>query len=259
MKWAAILDKSLLIRIFGYRAAFLHGDCLMLDRWRFVQQHLPVTANGESVLDVGCGSGAYAIALAKRGYTATGLSWDERNQSVAEQRARIAGAKATRFPIGDARKLDTMPHFAGKFDYILSLENIEHIIDDRKLMRDLAACLKPGGWLVLTTPNQNYRAITAEDNGPFPVVENGWHVRRGYTRAMLEELCAAAGLRIEQSGSCSGFFSQKLTWLMRRGRAAGWAAVLPLRIVPLLLDRLVARLTGYPDYSLTLVAYKPRF
>lgn len=252
------MDKSFLVRLFGYRAAFLHGDCLMLDRWRFVRQHFPVTANGETVFDVGCGSGAYTIGLAKRGYGATGLSWDERNQSIAEARARIVGATRASFPIGDARKLDALTQHAGQFDYVLSLENIEHIIDDRKLMRDLAACLKPGGWLVLTTPNKDYRAITPEDNGPFETVEAGWHVRRGYTRAMLEELCETAGLKVEQVGSCSGFFSQKLTWLIRKGGLAGWAAVLPLRILPVMFDRLIGRLTGYPDFSLTLVAYKPR-
>ncbi len=253
--------SSLLIRLFGYRAAFIHGDPLMLDRWRYVCRHLPFTRDGQKVFDVGCGSGAFTIGAAKRGYDAVGLSWDERNQSVAQERSAMVGVKAA-FPIGDARALDRLPEHIGAYDYVLSLENIEHIMDDRKLIRDLAACLKPGGWLILTTPNQVYRAITSEDDGPFSKVEDGWHVRRGYTPAMLRELAREAGLAVEAIESCSGFFSQKLTAPLRRlnrPKFLGWALILPLRILPPLFDGLIRRLTGYPDFSVTMVAYKPRF
>lgn len=253
------VDKSLLIRIFGYRAAFIHGDTAMLDRWNFVKRHIPRTGNGEKVFDVGCGSGAFTIGLARRGYDATGLSWDERNQKIAGERAMLANASKIDFPIGDARQLDQLEGHRGRYEYVLSLENIEHILDDRKLMHDLAACLVPGGWLVLSTPNKDYRAITPEDDGPFSVTEDGWHVRRGYTPGMLAELADEAGLDIEEIGYCTGFISQKLTWLIRRGRMFGWLLALPLRVLPPLFDPLIRKLTGYPDFSVTLVAYKPRF
>jgi 2-polyprenyl-3-methyl-5-hydroxy-6-metoxy-1,4-benzoquinol methylase len=167
-------QRATLIRLFGYRAAFVHGDPLMLDRWRYVCRYLPITGERKRLFDVGCGSGAFTIGAAKRGYDSVGLSWDERNQSVAEYRAKIAGVAAS-FPIGDARHLAEKPEHHESYDYVLSLENIEHILDDRKLIKDLASCLKPGGCLILTTPNQLYRAITPEDNGPFSKVEDGWH------------------------------------------------------------------------------------
>jgi len=75
---------------------------------------------------------------------------------------------------------------------------------------------------------------------------------------MLRELAMASGLEVEEISSCSGFFSQKLTVPMRRLGLLGWAMVLPLRILPLLFDGLIRRVTGYPDFSVTLVAYKPR-
>ncbi len=40
-------------------------------------------------------------------------------------------------------------------------------------------------------------------------------MRRGYTPRMLEELCKHAGLVVEQISYCSGFLSQKVTWLLR--------------------------------------------
>ena len=76
---------------------------------------------------------------------------------------------------------------------------------------------------------------------------------------MLAELADEAGLDIEEIGYCTGFISQKLTWLIRRGRMFGWLLALPLRVLPPLFDPLIRKLTGYPDFSVTLVAYKPRF
>ncbi len=254
-----MLDKSLLVRIFGYRAAFLHGDPLVLDRWRFVRKHLPETRNGERLFDVGCGTGAFTIGAAKRGYAAVGLSWDERNQRVAGERAQICGALTASFPIGDARQLDTLDQHIGAYDYVLSLENIEHVLGDTKLIRDLAACLKPGGWLIMSTPNKNYRAIVGSDNGPFNRVETGWHVRRGYTPAMLRELADIAGLQVEEISSCSGFISQKLTSVVVKLGAVGWLAILPFRILPPLLDRFIGWLFQYPDFCVTMVCYKPQF
>jgi len=253
-----MIDRSTLIRLFGYRAAFIHGDLLMLDRWQFVRRFLPLTRDQRSAFDVGCGTGAFTIGAAKRGYRAVGLSWDRRNQGMAETRAAITGAHAT-FPVGDARLLDSYTEHLGAYDYVLSLENIEHVIDDRKLMNDLSACLKPGGWLILSAPNQLYRAIERSDDGPFSKVEDGWHVRRGYTPAMLRELAELAGLEVEEIGYCSGFLSQKLTWILRRFGKLGWLMVLPGRVLPPLFDGLVRKLTGYPDFSITMVAYKPRY
>ena len=256
------MDRSILVRLVGFRAGFFHGDFLVYDRWRWLRKRLPKTRNGERLIDVGCGTGQFTIAAALRGYDAIGLSWDRRNQDVASRRASLCRAKAA-FPIQDVRKLHEKNEFVGQFDIAVCFETIEHIMDDRKLVRDIHACLRPGGTLLLTAPRYLLRAITPEDNGPFRKVEDGGHLRRGYTPAMLRELCAQAGFAVEEISSCSGFFAQKCTWLLRKLRRGPvplvWLALLPLRILPPLLDRLLARLTGWPDFTICLVAYKPRF
>jgi 2-polyprenyl-3-methyl-5-hydroxy-6-metoxy-1,4-benzoquinol methylase len=208
------------------------------------------------------------MGIARRGYEAVGLSWDERNQEVAAKRAAILGLNNVTFPIGDARHLDEHENFAARFDAVICFENIEHVIDDRKLFRDMFRCLKPGGRLYLTSPNYNYRPLSAEDMGPFSLVEDGSHVRRGYTPCMLRELCQEVGFEIEEITFVSHFFSQVLTRLGRafsgvlRGRLA-WLVTLPLRPLPLLLDgwlgRWVGSAVGWPGYSIALVAYKRRF
>jgi SAM-dependent methyltransferase len=256
------LDRSALVRILGFPATLLQGDTLIVDRWLWLRRRLPVTRNGERLLEVGCGSGAFTIGAARRGYRAVGLSWDEANQAVALERAKLCGVDDIAFPIQDARQLDQQAAFAGQFDVVLCFETIEHILDDRKLMRDMARCLKPGGRLLLTTPNYYYRAISPEDDGPFETRETGWHVRRGYSAEMLKELCRHGGLLVEEISSCSGFFSQKVTALWRAIKGPiqlRFLLTLPLRVLPLLLDAMIAKVTAWPDYSICVVACKPRF
>jgi 2-polyprenyl-3-methyl-5-hydroxy-6-metoxy-1,4-benzoquinol methylase len=257
------LVNSILVKLFGHPALIIHGDTLMLDRWKWLQSRLPITRNGESLVDIGCGSGAFTIGAALRGYHSLGLSWDQRNQSVASHRAHICNAGNALFDVLDVRKLASREDLYSSFDVAISFENIEHIIDDRKLMIDMAACLKPGGRLLLTTPYLLNQPISNDDMGPFTLVENGDHVRRGYSKAMLNELCLVAGLVPERYSHVSGFFSQKLTSLSRilsrLHPLLGWAIILPLRWLPSLVDQMIYRFTKYPYFSICLEAYKPKY
>ena len=252
--------KSLLVRIFGWRAALFHGSPTVLDRWAWLKARLPMTQS-EALIDIGCGTGAFTIGASRRGYRALGLSWDERNQAIAEQRARMSEAPNARFEVLDIRKLHARSDLASRFDVAILLEVIEHILDDGKLMKDAGACLKPGGLLLLTTPNYDYKPITKEDAGPFPPVETGWHVRKGYTSEDLIGLCAKTGLVSEEISFCSGFLSQKITgiqrWLRQVHPLVGWAVILPLRVLPPLFDSAITRWLRWPAYSICLQARKP--
>ncbi|MBF0288333.1 MAG: class I SAM-dependent methyltransferase [SAR324 cluster bacterium] len=255
------MDKSLLVKMIGFPATLIHGDTLVLDRWLWLKKRLPQTNNQEKLLDIGCGTGAFTIGAALRGYYTLGLSWDERNQKVASERAKMCNADSASFEVLDVRKLDTRDDLKGVFDIAICFENIEHIINDRKLIQDIVTCLKPGGRLLLTTPYLLFRPITSGDNGPFSEVEDGGHVRRGYTKSMLEELCQHAGLVLERTSYCSGFISQKVTFLLRKlsgKHLLGWTLVLPLRILPPLFDWLITNTIHWPYFSICIEAYKPR-
>lgn len=257
------INKSSLIEIVGHPATLVHGDTLVLDRWQWLKSKLPITRNREKLIDIGCGTGAFSIGAALRGYEALGLSWDERNQDVANERAKICRADLAKFEVLDVRALDSRDDLFGQFDVVICCENIEHIIDDRKLMRDMASCLKPGGRLLLTAPYLLYRAITPGDNGPFKKIESGWHVRRGYSKAMLRELCEEAGLTVEEISSCSGFLSQKITACLRIGNRLNpllsWALTFPFRLIPPFFDKPITDFLNWPYFSICLEAYKPRY
>jgi len=256
------MDKSLLVKFVGFPATLIHGDPLVLDRYIWLKRRLPKTANGENILDIGCGTGAFTIGAALRGYEALGLSWVNRNQKEAEKRADLCKASKANFEVLDIRKLDSRRDLFNKFDIAICFESIEHIIDDRKLIKDIAVCLKPGGRLLLTTPYYYYRAITSGDNGPFSKIEDGWHVRRGYTKGMLIELCRHGGFICEDISFCSGFLSQKICFLLRYFNKVhplfAWVVTLPLRILPPLFDKAITNISGWPYFSICLEAYKPR-
>ncbi len=252
--------KTALVRVIGFPATLIHGDTLVLDRWLWLKEHLkPVPAGSKSLIDVGCGTGAFTIGAARKGYRCLGLSWDTRNQKVAAERAEQCKADLANFEVQDVRSLGERNDLKSKFDVAICFECIEHILDDERLIRDMAACLKPNGTLLLTTPYFHFRPITPPDDGGFAPIENGGHVRRGYTPDDLKRICHVGGFELERIGYCSGLLSQRVTRLSRMLNRhlpllAGWVLILPLRLAPPLLDRWVSKLTTWPGYSITLVA-----
>ncbi len=157
--------EDFLVRRLGFRALLIHGDTLVMDRWNWLRSRLPPTANEERLVDIGCGNGGFTIGAALRGYASTGLTWDSADQQKAQRRSRLCAADRADFEVLDVRRLGERVDFAEAFDVAVCTENIEHIIDDFKLMRDIAHVLKPGGRLLLTTPNAFYRPISEGDKG----------------------------------------------------------------------------------------------
>jgi SAM-dependent methyltransferase len=96
---------------------------------------------GGRALDAPCGTGDLALALAARGWTVEGL---DRDPSAA--RARGVSARA-----GDLES--PLPWPDASFDLVACVEGIEHVEAQAALLREAARVLRPGGALVVTTPN----------------------------------------------------------------------------------------------------------
>jgi 2-polyprenyl-3-methyl-5-hydroxy-6-metoxy-1,4-benzoquinol methylase len=248
--------NAIISKIFGYRLFFFKGDTLVIDRWIFLKHNIKDSDRDQHILDIGCGTGAFTIGLAKLKFRVTGLTWDKFDTEKAIKRANDLKLNNCDFIIQDARSLDQRIEFQNKFDSVICFENIEHILNDQKLICDISTCLKENGTLYLTTPNINFIPITKDDDGPFEVVENGWHVRRGYSKERLTELCSNAGLKIEKIEFVSGYLSQKITRLFRKlnriNKYFSFILTLPLRLFPLLLDRFIK----YEHYSIAIIAKK---
>ena len=103
-----------------------------------------------TVLDIGCGNGALAKALAGHGLTLTGMDSSESGIAAARQAlpaARFYCMGLEENPAAMAEK---------DFDAVVSTEVIEHLFLPRQLLDFASAKLRPGGTLLLTTPYHGY-------------------------------------------------------------------------------------------------------
>jgi len=251
-----MLDR--LLGIFGWRLLLITGDPCVLDRWLWLRRRL--RAGALRTFDAGSGNGGFSIGAASRGNRVVSASFSAEEQHDAQARAERLGVTGAEFRIVDLREIEAHRAALGTFDQIVCLEVIEHLLDDEALVCSLAAMLEPGGRLLLSAPFSGHRPLYTEQLEPEPV-EDGSHVRYGYTPEQVAELARRAGLEIVEQGFVSGVVAQKLTDLMRRltervGLTAAWLAVLPLRPL-VVLDRPFTALLGYPHLSVALWAAKP--
>ncbi len=247
-----------LLRVFGWRFLLVTGDPCVLDRWLWVRGH--VRAGSSRTFDAGCGNGAFSIFAARIGNDVVAASFSTDEQEAARERARMLGVNGIDFRTIDLRELGDRRGELGIFDQVICLETIEHLQDDERLVNELASMLAPGGRIMLSTPFDRHRPLYTEDPRPSPV-EDGSHVRYGYSQERLRELVAGAGLEVRDEGFISGVVSQTLTNLMRRlsarfGLVPAWTIVLPLRAL-VVLDRPLSRFLRRPYLSVAVSAVKP--
>jgi SAM-dependent methyltransferase len=247
-----------MVRVLGWRALLIHGDPCVLDRWMWLRRHLrkgPIRT-----FDAGCGNGGFSIYAARAGNEVVAASFSARELEDVRRRVQQLGVSGIEFRTLDLREIEDHRASLGLFDQIICFETIEHVNDDEGLLRSLAQMLKPEGRLLLTAPFDGHRPLYSEEREPSPV-EDGSHVRYGYSQGRLRQVAQDAGLDVSSEDFVSGIVSQKVTDLMRRltrrfGRVGAWVVVLPLRGL-VILDAPLSRLLRYPYLSVALCGVKP--
>ena len=106
-------------------------------------------ARGRDVLDVACGVGYGTSVLARAG-AKQALGVDVSPEAVGEARER-AGDLAE-FVVGD---LHNLPCEDRSFDLVTCFETIEHVADPGRALDELRRVLRPGGLLLLSSPNRD--------------------------------------------------------------------------------------------------------
>jgi 2-polyprenyl-3-methyl-5-hydroxy-6-metoxy-1,4-benzoquinol methylase len=100
---------------------------------------------GASVIDVGCGAGAFAEALAREGFSVVGV--DVAAEAVRRARERVPGVE---FRVCGA---DELPCASHSFDAAWLGEVLEHVQDGLGLLAEVERVLRPGGLAIVTTPD----------------------------------------------------------------------------------------------------------
>jgi SAM-dependent methyltransferase len=101
-----------------------------------------IPAQGKTLLDVSCKEGDVLQALAPRGFVLRGTNFEPEGPSL------------NGVPVDyGIDLLKQLPYEDASFDVVLLIEVIEHLENHRVALGELARILKPGGVLILTTPN----------------------------------------------------------------------------------------------------------
>jgi 2-polyprenyl-3-methyl-5-hydroxy-6-metoxy-1,4-benzoquinol methylase len=142
------------------------------------------------ILDVGCGTGLNAQHLAARGHTVVGIDLSP----VAIEKFTQRGFQGI---VCDLEGAAGAPLPSGSFDLIFASEVIEHISDTARFLAELNRLLRPGGTLMLSTPNSAfwpYRILGLLGQTASEYQHPG-HVRF-FSRRSLVGALAAAGFTV---------------------------------------------------------------
>jgi 2-polyprenyl-6-hydroxyphenyl methylase/3-demethylubiquinone-9 3-methyltransferase len=175
-----------------------------------------VDLHGQRLLDAGCGTGAFAARAVERGARVVAADVGPNLLRLAREKGATAvvATDVTRMGLADAT-----------FDVVVSSECIEHTVDPRAAVHEMIRVLRPGGRLVITSPNRTWHwsCVLANALGlrPYHGLENWpswWQLRR-----WTEE----AGVHVERHLGLHLFpfvlaaTRPALRWLDRVGGALG--------------------------------------
>jgi SAM-dependent methyltransferase len=176
-------------------------------------------------LDFGCADGGYDEEMLARGLDAV--------SGVDVEESRIAEAKARKLPNARYTAFDgtTLPFQDATFEGALMNEVFEHVADETRVLSEIFRVLKPGGVLVLISPNRWFPVeghvvnIGPKEICPAPIIPwlpvrmtRNWTSARNYWPRQLKRHALGAGFAISEIGFIWPVL-EAYPWLPPRGIA----------------------------------------
>ena len=215
---ARVVPRAYLAHAFGYDDG--------LTRWRrllallalpypegaesvaFSVMYLPAVEGGE-VLDVGCGGGAFLARARSLGWQVLGVEPDPRAAEVARTVRGLDVRPGT---------LEEQGFPTGRFDAVTSSHVIEHVHDPLGFLRECARVTRPGGRVVVVTPNVGSLGRRRLGTG-WIGLDPPRHLHL-FTCATLRRLAERAGLIVTTARS--SVRNAEFSWLLGRGILERW-------------------------------------
>lgn len=153
---------------------------------------------GKTVLDVGCGGGILADAMARKGAEVLGIDLAGKALKVAQLHALEAGTTGVQYREVSAEQLaEERPE---SFDVVTCMEMLEHVPDPASVVQACARLVKPGGWVFFSTINRNPKSFLFAIVGAEYVLQllpKGTHEYAKFIKpSELAAHCRAAGLTL---------------------------------------------------------------
>lgn len=134
------------------------------------------------ILDVGCGTGGAALALARHG-RAVAVDREPGSFALSMDRPyteRVLASASAPLPFAD-----------GSFDVVCALDILEHLDDDAAAVRELYRVCRPGGTVIIFVPAFNFLWGYNDDYS---------HHKRRYVKSQLVDVLTRAGFALDEAG-----------------------------------------------------------
>jgi len=169
-------------------------------RTRFILEQIDTPA--PRVLDVGCGAGILAEALAQAGARVTGIDLSPLALEAARQHAQAGGLEIEYRLIAAEALAEEQPE---SFDAVTCMEMLEHVPDPQKVVAACARAVQPGGRVFFSTVNRTLTSLLAVilvGEYVLHLLPRGTHQYRKLIRpGELKAWAQQAGLCFEQIAS----------------------------------------------------------
>ena len=150
----------------------------------------------KSVLDAGCGPGAFVYEVAEKFPNAKVVGIDIDKERLARNRviAEKNGLTNCRFDLLNVTEAGR--YTEENFDLVLTLDNLEHIENDDLAVEKLFEVLVPGGDLIVHVPGYRRRTFWFGWRENFDVLG---HYRPGYTKEQITQKLIRAGFEVTEA------------------------------------------------------------
>lgn len=170
-------------------------DLMFLRAWHVKKSVRNLYSGKEklNILDAGMGFGQYSYFMAKYFKNSDILGVDVKDEQVEDCNYffKNSGYDKCKFEIADLTKID----YSEQYDFILSVDVMEHIVEDELVFKNFHSALKNGGKLLVNTPS-NLGGSDAHSDDDESFIEE--HARNGYGKEEIISKLENAGFKVKE-------------------------------------------------------------